>query len=98
MTRSLTVVLILCLSLFVSFYYLSKTGLPFFYTTFSGVVSTDETKAANGNIAKQSFNIHKQIGTYGKFMIPAHVGASVFHWSRGQAIFARMNPFRVPRG
>jgi 1,2-dihydroxy-3-keto-5-methylthiopentene dioxygenase len=78
--------------------YYGGKGLPFFGTTLSGVVSTDETKAANGAIAKQSFKLHKTIGTYGKFLIPAHVGAAFMHYFRGQAIFTRINPFRAPRG
>jgi hypothetical protein len=34
-------------------------GLPFFWTTIDGAAT------ANGEIAKQSFSIHKQVGTYG---------------------------------
>lgn len=67
-------------------------GLPFFYTTFSAF------EQKNGAIAKNSFNIHKQLGTYGKYLIPAHAGAAVLHWGRGQAIFARINPFRPMQG
>jgi cytochrome b561 len=47
---------------------------------------------------KQSFQIHKQLGVYGKFLIPAHVGAAFLHHFRGQTIFARINPFRASRG
>jgi len=32
--------------------YFGGKGLPFFGTTFAGIVNTDETKARNGNIAK----------------------------------------------
>mmetsp|Transcript_18539 Transcript_18539/g.33579 ORF Transcript_18539/g.33579 Transcript_18539/m.33579 type:complete len:189 (-) Transcript_18539:202-768(-) len=77
--------------------YYGGKGLPFFSTSFAGVVHTDETKKANLAIAKQSFQIHKQIGTYGKFLIPLHVAGGLQHWARGQAIFARINPFRKPR-
>ena len=45
----------------------------------------------------QSFGIHKQLGTYGKFLIPAHVSGAFFHFFRGQTIFARVNPFRSPK-
>merc|ERR1739846_22756 len=49
--------------------YYGGKGLPFFYTTVPGIKSTDdETKKRNGGIAKQSFKLHKQIGTYGKFL------------------------------
>jgi len=71
--------------------YYGGKGLPFFYTTFKGA------ETPNGGIAKQSFQIHKQLGTYGKFLVPLHVGASGLHWARGQSIFARINPFRTPR-
>lgn len=71
--------------------YYGGKGLPFFYTTFPGATTPD------GTIAKNSFNIHKQLGTYGKFLIPLHVGAAGLHAARGQQIFARINPFAVPR-
>jgi len=63
-------------------------GLPFFYKTF------DAFPEKNGAIAKQSFQIHKQLGTYGKYLVPVHAGAAVFHFARGQKIFSRVNPFR----
>jgi 1,2-dihydroxy-3-keto-5-methylthiopentene dioxygenase len=72
--------------------YYGGKGLPFFGTTFAGAADK------NGSIAKQSFKIHKTLGTYGKYLVPAHAGAAFMHYFRGQAIFARINPFRVPRG
>jgi cytochrome b561 len=71
--------------------YYGGKGLPFFYTTLAGATIPD------GNVAKNAFNIHKQVGTYGKYLIPLHVGASGLHVVRGQSIFARINPFSVPR-
>lgn len=71
--------------------YYGGKGLPFFYTTFDGAAKP------NGAIAKNSFNIHKQLGTYGKYLIPLHVGAAGVHAARGQQIFSRINPFSVPR-
>lgn len=71
--------------------YFGGKGLPFFYTTIAGA------EKPNGGIAKNAFNIHKQVGTYGKYLIPVHVGASGLHWARGQSIFTRVNPFRAPR-
>jgi hypothetical protein len=50
-----------------------------------------------GFLHNKSFQIHKQIGTYGKFLIPLHVAGGLQHAARGQAIFARINPFRKPR-
>jgi superoxide oxidase len=67
-------------------------GLPFFWTTLDGF------EKVNGNIAKQAFFVHKNLGTYGKFAVPVHAGAAVLHTARGQSIFARINPFRTPRG
>jgi cytochrome b561 len=66
-------------------------GLPFFWTTIGGFEKT------NGAVAKRSFQIHKTLGTYGKFVVPVHAGAGIFHAVRGQPIFARINPFRAPR-
>ncbi|CAB9506667.1 Prokaryotic cytochrome b561 [Seminavis robusta] len=76
--------------------YFGGKGLPFFGTTFGGIVSTDDTKARNGSIAKNSFKIHKQLGTYGKFVVPLHVAGAFQHFFRGHTIFARVNPFRGP--
>jgi cytochrome b561 len=68
--------------------YYGGKGLPFFFTTIDGA------KETNGAIAKQSFQIHKQLGIYGKYLIPLHIGAAAVHAGRGQAIFHRINPFR----
>jgi cytochrome b561 len=76
--------------------YYGGKGLPFFFTTIPGVVKTDENKKSTGEIAKQSFGIHKQLGTYGKFVIPLHVAGAFTHYFRGQTIFARINPFGRP--
>jgi len=72
--------------------YYGGKGLPFFYTTIGGA------STPNGGIAKQAFQIHKQVGTYGKYLVPIHAGAAVQHYFRGQAIFRRINPFRASRG
>jgi len=74
--------------------YYGGKGLPFFTTSFAGIKHTEETKKGNLAIAGQSYSIHKTIGTYGKYLIPLHAGAAVQHSLRGQAIFARVNPFR----
>jgi cytochrome b561 len=78
--------------------YYGGKGLPFFFTTLPGAANKEENKKANGAIAKQSFSVHKTLGTYGKFLIPVHIGAAFMHYFRGQVIFGRINPFRVPRG
>ncbi|KAL7562977.1 hypothetical protein ACA910_018615 [Epithemia clementina (nom. ined.)] len=77
--------------------YYGGKGLPFFFTTLPGVTQTEENKKSNGSIAKNAFKVHKQIGTYGKYLIPVHVGAAFMHYFRGQTIFTRINPFRTPR-
>lgn len=76
--------------------YFGGKGLPFFGATFAGIKSTEETKARNGGIAKNSFKIHKQLGTYGKYVVPVHVAGAFSHFFRGHTIFARVNPFRGP--
>jgi len=70
--------------------YYGGKGLPFFTTTIAGA------KETNGTIAKNAFNVHKQVGTYGKYLVPLHIGGAVQHSLRGHTIFARMNPFRGP--
>ena len=77
--------------------YYGGKGLPFFYTTFDGIKKTEENKASTGNIAKNAFKIHKQLGVYGKYLVPVHGGAAFLHYFRGQTIFTRINPFRTPR-
>jgi cytochrome b561 len=72
--------------------YYGGKGLPFFTTTLPGA------KETNGAIAKRSFQIHKQLGYYGKALVPLHAGAAFFHAGRGQAIFHRVNPFRKSMG
>ena len=67
--------------------YYGGKGLPFFTTTIPGAEKPD------GAIAKQSFSIHKQLGTYGKFLIPLHVGATGMHIMKGQPILSRISPF-----
>mmetsp|Transcript_33175 Transcript_33175/g.48651 ORF Transcript_33175/g.48651 Transcript_33175/m.48651 type:complete len:192 (+) Transcript_33175:66-641(+) len=74
--------------------YYGGKGLPFFNTKFDGITHTAETKKGNQSIAGQSFKIHKTLGTYGKFLIPIHVGGAFSHYFKGQSIFARINPFR----
>ena len=44
-------------------------------------------------IYSQSFNIHKQVGIYGKYLVPLHVAGALQHWARGHAVFSRINPF-----
>ena len=70
--------------------YFGGKGLPFFYTTIPGATSP------NGSIAKQSFSIHKTLGTYGKFLIPLHIGGAVKHSVTGASIWSRVNPFGRP--
>jgi len=65
-------------------------GLPFFYTTIPSFVDK------NGTIAKYSFKVHKQVGVYGKYLVPLHVGAAGAHAARGHGIFSRINPFKGP--
>lgn len=50
------------------------------------------------NTILQSFKLHKQIGTYGKYLVPLHVGGALQHSARGHAIFTRINPFRTGPG
>ena len=63
-------------------------GLPFFFTKIEAPKSMK-----NGAVAKQSFWLHKNIGYYGKFIVPLHVSAAGMHAARGHSIFARINPF-----
>jgi len=77
--------------------YYGGKGLPFFNTTFKGIELTEENKAQSQSIAKNSFNIHKQVGVYGKYLVPLHVAGAFQHWARGHTIFSRINPFSSSR-
>eukprot|EP00581_Thalassiosira_minuscula_P007551 CAMPEP_0183703770 /NCGR_PEP_ID=MMETSP0737-20130205/1386_1 /TAXON_ID=385413 /ORGANISM="Thalassiosira miniscula, Strain CCMP1093" /LENGTH=181 /DNA_ID=CAMNT_0025930567 /DNA_START=203 /DNA_END=748 /DNA_ORIENTATION=- len=70
--------------------YFGGKGLPFFVTTIPGAATP------NGGIAKQSFSIHKTLGTYGKYLIPLHIGGALKHSVSGTAIWSRVNPFGRP--
>ena len=70
--------------------YYGGKGLPFFWTTLDGATS------ANGKLAGQAYSIHKTMGTYGKFLIPIHIGGAVKHSLMGNAIWSRINPFGRP--
>lgn len=67
--------------------YYGGKGLPFFWTNVAGA------EKANGEIAKQAFKFHKNIGHYWQYLIPAHVGAVGFHYfAHGKNILPRMLP------
>mmetsp|Transcript_18324 Transcript_18324/g.38332 ORF Transcript_18324/g.38332 Transcript_18324/m.38332 type:complete len:184 (-) Transcript_18324:125-676(-) len=70
--------------------YFGGKGLPFFVTTLPGAATP------NGAIAKQSFSIHKTLGTYGKYLVPMHIGGALKHSVGGNAIWSRVNPFGRP--
>jgi len=76
--------------------YYGGKGLPFFWTTLPGITKTPENKKETGKIAGQSFKIHKTLGTYGKFLIPLHVGGAFTHVLKGQPIFSRILPWGRP--
>ena len=64
-------------------------GLPFFVTTLGvGWVAKD------GPFAGKAFKVHKTLGTYGKYLVPLHVGAAGAHAARGHKIFSRVSPWR----
>ncbi len=67
--------------------YFSGMGLPFFGTKIPGAAEP------NKPVAMQLYKIHKFAGYWGKFLIPAHVGAAGLHVARGHPIFTRINPF-----
>jgi cytochrome b561 len=70
--------------------YYGGKGLPFFWTTIPGA----SAESKSGEIAKQSFKIHKTLGTYGKFLIPVHIAGAFKHTlTGGSVIFSRINPF-----
>jgi len=70
--------------------YFGGKGLPFFWTTIPGA-STPQ-----GSVAQQAFSIHKTLGTYGKFLIPIHIGGALKHQVFGKPIWSRVNPFGRP--
>eukprot|EP00211_Chloroparvula_japonica_P008386 CAMPEP_0119137768 /NCGR_PEP_ID=MMETSP1310-20130426/24314_1 /TAXON_ID=464262 /ORGANISM="Genus nov. species nov., Strain RCC2339" /LENGTH=181 /DNA_ID=CAMNT_0007128883 /DNA_START=43 /DNA_END=588 /DNA_ORIENTATION=+ len=72
--------------------YYGGKGLPFFAGTIPGATGAEVDK----KLAGQAYKVHKLVGEYGKFLIPLHAGAALFHLARGQAVFSRVNPFRRP--
>jgi cytochrome b561 len=63
--------------------YYSGKGLPFFWTSFSG--------GKDGKLAGQFFKLHKQVGTYGQYLVPVHVGAVGYHYAiHGRNLFTRI--------
>jgi cytochrome b561 len=67
--------------------YYSGKGLPFFWQTLSGA------EKADGEIAKQAFKIHKNVGTYMQYLIPFHIGAVGYHGIvKGTNILPRIVP------
>ena len=71
----------------ISMGYFGGKGLPFFVTKFDG-------GKENKFIADWSYKIHTFTGHYFKYIVPIHIGAASMHAVKGQAIFARINPFR----
>lgn len=74
--------------------YISGWGLPFFAWKIPGLPKTDENKQKYGKLAYQMYQVHNQVGYYGKFLIPLHVVGTMKHAVQGQAIYARINPLR----
>lgn len=73
--------------------YYGGKGLPFFTTTFVDNGGNGRPVPAWGISVGQNFSLHKQVGYWGKFLIPAHAGAAVAHQGVGHQIFARIAPF-----
>jgi len=65
--------------------YYGGKGLPFF-DLFTIPGATEK----NGEIAKQAFKLHKQIGLAFEYLFLAHLGAVGLHWFKGQNVLARM--------
>lgn len=72
----------------ISMGYFSGNGLPFFWTKFAGAEKPDKS------IAGPAYQVHKFVGSWGKWLIPLHVGAAGLHVARGQAVFSRINPLK----
>jgi len=65
--------------------YFGGKGLPFFGYTIPG------KKEPVGWIAKQNYNVHTFLGPLFEYLIPMHIGATGFHYLKGQHILSRMN-------
>jgi len=72
--------------------YYGGWGLPFFWTTIPGVPKTNENKHKYGAFTYRCYDVHKQVGYYGKYLVPAHVAGTLAHMWKGHAIMARINP------
>lgn len=73
--------------------YISGWGLPFFWTKIPGLKQTPDTKAKYMPLAKQMYQVHKTVGYYGKYLIPLHVGGTMAHAAKGEAVLARIKPW-----
>lgn len=72
----------------ISMGYFGGKGLPFFFTTIPGA------EKADGAIAKQAFETHKQMGQFLEYLVPVHVGAVAFQFLfKGRNILPRMIGF-----
>ncbi|KNC49331.1 uncharacterized protein AMSG_05330 [Thecamonas trahens ATCC 50062] len=67
--------------------YFGGKGLPFFGWTIPG------TDAPRKSLAKNAYWLHSNAGQALTYLLPLHIAGSAFHFFRGQAIFARINPF-----
>jgi len=67
--------------------YASARPVPFFFTTLP------TTDVANPEDAKFYYKLHKGFGPWWEFLVPLHIGGTVFHLAQGHRILARMNPF-----
>lgn len=61
-------------------------GLPLFFGTIPAWAQRD----ADG--AKAAYDLHKLVGSWGKWLVAAHTAAALGHYARGHAIFQRINP------
>lgn len=61
--------------------------IPFFFTTIPGA------ETPNKEIAKNTYNFHKNAGQAYEYLVPLHAGGSLLHVIRGHKVFERLSIF-----
>lgn len=75
-----------------AFGYFSCWGVPFFAWNIPGAPKEDYGPRYQA-IENFFYEKHHQVGSILNYVLPLHIGATVYHVMKGHAIFRRMNPF-----
>ena len=77
--------------------YLSGFPVPFFNTKIPGAPKEKAATQLYQDWKKWCYLNHVYAGKILEYMIPLHIGASVFHFARGTNVLRAMNPFTAKK-